>query len=1557
MRFAKFGALVVGACAVLSALADEPGLVAYRFAGRGSYLGMPEESVVTNFAQVIDRRKPETVMYGTIDVPEDGDYTFAAKNREMLRFDGCDLELAEGKKLVSRTVRLAKGRHRFERWINNTVYFRQAETRLRWALPGTTNLVAVPDAAFRHSVADCGRKVFYVSDPEMRLEAEASSLVRWKIDVKKAGYYRLSVRRAGSARWGDMTPADSTEVWIDGEQVRHFYTELEFAGFLDDETVVRWYEPGEHTIEMRGTCAWKYRLREPRLWMTPLDAVKGARQTFGVTQTLKAETVFRLGEPVDWIVSRSTLDCTAPYAVDVVVVPQRGTRPVWTGKAVLPPGQARAEAQVSFPRDLAGAFEYSFVADGETLEGPWEFLVVDVTPPKREKLAAGAKLPALESLGRQVDAIDFGTEELEKGPHRVRDNGTSHIVKEGALAYRVSGARRKGVQYCNLGARDGSLPVPLTRGPKGEYVAADGGSTKRGLQGHRSAADWFAATLHLEHPRVAHVAAVHLPNDVFRRFPVQLIDTMTGRSNGAYYEILAAEKPGTVKMLIPFWPNATTIDLVLMPSDTHNDPRSTPGACAKVELYECPDGFPAMPEAAGGWNPSRRAGWDGEQGDLSPERSSIPPLWDDGHFTPAMLPPRAKRDYFYDFTAYNLAWQRFGEYSAWQGNNFLQWPVHSYGMAHVQTERLPWGNAIFANGEGFRPIDKYRRNSLKIILLACEKYGIDFWGDIQLNHNVGKDLAAGLTFDEIYAGGRRDAAGKTVKPAVSTELFRTIVMAEKVKDFNDLVGCFLVEDNRLGGNMNPAHPIGRRYMVGFYGDIARQCRDLPAFKGMNIRQWNSCSSMASCWWSSSLSGYDDWTLGVFAKETGVKCPAPVRTIEERQRYFHTNEVARVAWFQWRADKVTSLRAEILAEMRKYRPDATLRTSVQEQFAPVVEQGMGLDRRQLTREMGFNLNEGSIRRQGNEMCALDAVTFDGLDVRPEVTHTNTPLEIVRNGTRYLHGLCTAAAMFAPPYTTKGFAEAMAAAPMDLAYYGQYWAYPAGNELLREWLRAFRAVPDGRYELVGEGPELSEVVCRRAGDVAYFVSLRPYPIRVELPEESEDLVRGGKVKTLELAPYGLRLVRTPTPIATYRRVSSAPKAGLMARLFGGGGGKPDKTARAHVDVTVENASGEPGRGVLCTFKAGELTRRGFDTGDVKLFRDGVEVPLQLDRCDARGRYQPARPGQPLEKTDEFCFLADFAAGEKTAKFVLAVGGRAPKAFPVPFATSPFVSAEKRPVTNYTLKVTSGKLEVGLFAGGIGPVKYDGKWAYRGMRGPGSVGWTILGGVYETRSDKGPVFASEDPVRVISQGPVRLLAGFDFGAPRTRYQHPHRHPYAYPAFVDCTLQRVYQFTAGSATVAIANRYAYAEGQQSDLTFGSYHEGSLSNPSFPSDGKRMYAPGRDGKPTAYPWRADAKSRTGGEFRTPSSTWFGFWDDREACGFAAAMDPTYANMGGFGFGYYLTMSMANTHMDKRGGRFDFRLAFTAYGDDPKADGVSDWARGAFAAPPAVVLGEAVPAF
>ena len=49
-------------------------------------------------------------------------------------------------------------------------------------------------------------------------------------------------------------------------------------------------------------------------------------------------------------------------------------------------------------------------------------------------------------------------------------------------------------------------------------------------------------------------------------------------------------------------------------------------------------------------------------------------------------------------------------------------------------------------------------------------------------------------------------------------------------------------------------------MVGFYGDIARQCRDLPAFKGMNIRQWNACSSTMSAWWCSALAGYDDWTL-------------------------------------------------------------------------------------------------------------------------------------------------------------------------------------------------------------------------------------------------------------------------------------------------------------------------------------------------------------------------------------------------------------------------------------------------------------------------------------------------------------------------------------------------------------------------------------------------------------------------------------------------------------------------------------------------------------------------
>ena len=342
--------------------------------------------------------------------------------------------------------------------------------------------------------------------------------------------------------------------------------------------------------------------------------------------------------------------------------------------------------------------------------------------------------------------------------------------------------------------------------PKRDYNPKMGGNYVK--------CDWFGFTLRVAHPGVAHIAAFELPADEFRRIPVSIIDPQTGLSNGADCEVLPGSGDGgAVTMLVPFWPNVETVDGLVMPSNYHGDPRSTPGAVAHVTLWECPGGFPALPEAAGGWNPGRLVGWAGEQGNFGPERAATPPQ-PGGATVPAAHNRRA--DPFYDYTAYDLAWRRHGEWARWNGVNYLRWPLHSYDMAHAQAESLPWGNAIYLGEEAGRPrIDKYRRNNLKIILLECERHGLRFWGDLHLNNNVGRELANGIGLGQILSG----EAGHPK----SRQLLLTMLRVGAAPDLASLEGAFLEQTAITGGNLTPAHPAARRYYARLFGDLAAAC--------------------------------------------------------------------------------------------------------------------------------------------------------------------------------------------------------------------------------------------------------------------------------------------------------------------------------------------------------------------------------------------------------------------------------------------------------------------------------------------------------------------------------------------------------------------------------------------------------------------------------------------------------------------------------------------------------------------------------------------------------------
>lgn len=1438
----------------------------------GQSWDVPKEVALPEVKGWHNKNHRSLIMRGLLEVPEDGEYEFKSRNREEVTVAGCRrYMLSPG---GGRPVRLAKGLHPLMRAIAPRGRHGPRREGLLWRKAGEGEFREIPAGAFFHTEEDLKAPDIFGGDVKMTLLPGRGAWLSWDLEVPETGIYQINIRRNGALRWGSCCPETTVGFWIDGRHVRHYYGNTDDGGIYDEEPLTVHLEKGRRRLDARGTSAEQYLIQAPRIWIRRLGGADDAAETLCVTHDdTPGESVFRKGEAIEWTVRRSTLDCREALRLRFEAVRQRSGETVFSREIALEPGKGCAAAKVRFPGELDGAFEYAVKdAEGRTLEGPWQFLVIDTELKEDADFAARAEAgecfddPA--SFGVKVDEIDFGTEPLG-GEHKIRDNGTSRTVDAGGVRYRETGPVRKG-------ARD----------PK------DGK--------HLAVTDWFGFTLKVKNPGVAHIAAFELPNDKFRRFPVQLIDPQTAHGNGAFYEIMPAAKPGTVRMLVPFWPNEPEIDGLLMPSNTHNDPRSTPGAAAKVTLYECARGFPPLPPAKCGWNPERLAGWGGEQADLSPERTTTPPYRRDGRKVPMA---GFRGGVHYDYTAYGMAWQRFGEFSAWQGHNYLRWPIHSYDMAHVQTERLPWGGSLFCGRSDFGR-DKYRRNTLKIILLNCEKYGIRFYGDMQVNCNAGWELRRGHTLEGL-------AAGREGHPA-NARLVQSIIRAEGVKDLREMEGMFLREHNNLGGNLNPAHPLARRYYANFFGEIAEFCGRLPAFAGMNLRHWGGFSSTYGAWWCSALSGYDDWTMRRYAEETGAEIPPADADLEARHKFLLDDPGRRERWFRWRAEKVTSLKEEILAAMRKHRPDAKLQMTALPENKPFVELGMGLDCTAGGKDTGLGLRTASIRRQGNECNNLDPASLKNFDVREGVEHIK-PEDKYGKHNIYPMGLNTGSAMFAPPYATRSWNEETAAGgPLDFADEGVYWAFPAGNAQLRQWIRAFRAIPAGEYEKVPAATADPEAVCWRAGKTACFASLRPWPVEVEPGSAGRDLVTGERFAgKLEIPPYGLRVVETAEPVRSCRKIEKAQE----------------------LKVVAENPSGRRRMRTVVTLPLDEVALRGGELDNLRLYRRGKELPVQIDP----------------EPVNEVAFMHDFGEGEKSAEFTIRFDrGKRPE-FAAPFA----VKTREKPGDgreNYHLSIVWGAHEVGLSWSGIGYIGEGGKDLYTGRRTAGNRGWRIFGTMWGDRTGK---LHPEQKPRLISCGPVRLLAGYCFGDEEVHWERGHRQKHLYPSLKGSKAWRIYQVRAGGDTMEIVNRYRYRQATGSRVAADLHQEPSWLEPLTPMAGKVVYAATEAGKPAESRWvqKEGAKGVAGTFAPVDSGTWFALIDRGAGCGWGMAVEPAYARYGGMSFGQFLSVRMSNAKIPERGG-FDMRMQLRLYAGDPGAERAGADAAEAFAeAPPARILG------
>ncbi len=119
-------------------------------------------------------------------------------------------------------------------------------------------------------------------------------------------------------------------------------------------------------------------------------------------------------------------------------------------------------------------------------------------------------------------------------------------------------------------------------------------------------------------------------------------------------------------------------------------------------------------------------------------------------------------------------------------------------------------------------------------------------------------------------------------------------------------GYFIADRNGKTVNQpNPVHPVVRAMVLKHVQEVVRRFSKSPAFAGLNI--WH-----LPIQFSSLEQGYDDYSVSLFEKETGIHVATSTGKDRFTERYAFLTGKKRKEWLAWRASKVSSFLYQVAA---------------------------------------------------------------------------------------------------------------------------------------------------------------------------------------------------------------------------------------------------------------------------------------------------------------------------------------------------------------------------------------------------------------------------------------------------------------------------------------------------------------------------------------------------------------------------------------------------------------------------------------------------------------------
>lgn len=415
----------------------------------------------------------------------------------------------------------------------------------------------------------------------------------------------------------------------------------------------------------------------------------------------------------------------------------------------------------------------------------------------------------------------------------------------------------------------------------------------------------FGYRFEIENIGKPHVAVIRYPDDK-RRYMCIMDGTTYDLSTGAFTDWAQPVSGAMLELRQVFWPRWTDCSITFM---TWGE--GEPAAVSSIEICELED-LPAL-EVPG----------DPEDG----TRREIGIQYEDPCGTGASEGAMNHEEWM----AHVI------QYARHSGQNLLVYPMAWYHGPLFPSEFEPAGGfdmVVTRDRKQYsrwttQPADWYAG-----LLDRFAKEGIGFQGALtllrlgSLMEKMNTDLEAikngADTYNNMMWNNQVQSSTKDWTPIYNARNFN--VIADLIKGKGPMEPWSLLPEYAYGEHpspghtapmFNPLHPTVQEAILRFVREIGARYGRYQAFRGISFNMF----AAAMPWFGSIHAGYDDYTVGLFEKETGIAVPVDAKNPERfAARYEYLTYVCRPAWVAWRCHKIRALFGAIRQALAEARPD-------------------------------------------------------------------------------------------------------------------------------------------------------------------------------------------------------------------------------------------------------------------------------------------------------------------------------------------------------------------------------------------------------------------------------------------------------------------------------------------------------------------------------------------------------------------------------------------------------------------------------------------------------------